>query len=216
MIDEAPLLILRGLTVGRAGRAVATVPDTDLTAGEAALLLGASGSGKSTALFTLAGLLAPLGGSATLGGSPLGPGLPAGDRVGMVFQDVHLLAGLSVLDNVLLPAFARGSQQDADGARDVLTQLGLSELAGRRAETLSRGEAQRVAVARTILMRPSLILADEPTASLDDANADQVADLLLEAAGRTGAALLIATHDHRLRCRIATQLDLRSVVGVVP
>lgn len=213
MIDEVPLLTLRGLTVGRDGRAVATVPDIDLTAGTAALLLGASGSGKSTALFTLAGLLAPLDGSATLGGSPVGSGLP-GDRIGMVFQDVHLLAGLSVLDNVLLPAFAQGSTQDSDGARDVLTQLGLSELAGRRAETLSRGEAQRVAVARTIVMRPSLILADEPTASLDDANADQVVDLLLEAAGRTGAALLIATHDHRLRRRVETQLDLQSVVGV--
>lgn len=212
MTDEAPLLRLRGLTVGRAGRAMATVPDIDLSEGQGALLLGASGSGKSTALFTLAGLLAPLAGSASLEGYALGPGMPGCDRVGMVFQDVHLLTGLSVLDNVLLAAFARGSRQDSGAARQVLSQLGLAELMARRAETLSRGEAQRVAIARTVLMRPSLILADEPTASLDDGNADRVADLLLDAAGRTGAALLIATHDHRLKRRIATQLDLLPIV----
>jgi len=207
--DEPPVLRLRDLTVGRAGRAVASVPDVDLSAGQGALLLGPSGSGKSTALFTLAGFLPTLSGSATLKGRPLRPGMA--EHVGMVFQDVHLLTGLSVLDNVLLAAFARGSRQDADAAKLGLSQLGLTELSERKAETLSRGEAQRVAIARTLLMRPSLILADEPSASLDDDNTDRVADLLLDVADRTGAALLIATHDHRLKRRIPTQLDLHRV-----
>jgi len=208
--DEPPVLSLRGLTVGREGRAVASVPDIDLSAGQGALLLGPSGSGKSTALFTLAGFLPALGGWATLKGRPLGPGMA--EHVGMVFQDVHLLTGLSVLDNVLLAAFARGWRQDADAARQVLSELGLADLTERKAETLSRGEAQRVAIARTLLMQPALILADEPSASLDDDKADRVADLLLDVAERTGAALLVATHDHRLKRRIPTQLDVHRVV----
>jgi putative ABC transport system ATP-binding protein len=207
-MEDSDRLRLDGLVVGRRECAVARVPDFVLGAGESALLLGRSGAGKSTALFTLAGLLAPLSGSVTFGGASDRQGARTRPMVGLVFQDVHLLSGLSVLENILLAPFVRGLPQDAGEARRALAAVGLASLAGRRAETLSRGEAQRVAIARALFIRPALILADEPTASLDDDNAEAVANLLEEAARRTGAALVIATHDQRLRRRIANHQSL--------
>ncbi len=210
--DPAPYpLRLENLVVGRRGHAVARAPDFALAAGQGALLLGPSGAGKSTLLLTLAGLLAPLDGAVVVAGQPLvHDGRPRPD-VGLVFQDVHLLSGLSVLDNLLLAPFVRGRAQDVGEARRALDAMGLADLAGRRAETLSRGEAQRVAIARAVFVRPALILADEPTASLDDYNAAAVADLLLEAAQSAGAALVIATHDQRLKERVPNHQHLLRV-----
>lgn len=211
----APVLRTEDLAVGRDGRTIAVLEDTVLGEGEAALLLGPSGSGKSTALFTLAGLLAPVGGAVRLDGEAVGdPASSAGSRlrgrrIGMVFQDMHLLSGLSVLDNLLLAPFAVGVRPDRRAALRRLAELGLGPLALRRAETLSRGEAQRAAIARAMLLEPRLILADEPTASLDDANAARVASVLLDAARTTGAALVVATHDQRLKALIPGRLTLR-------
>jgi len=208
------LLETLGLTVGRGRTPVGSLEDAALGAGDAALILGPSGSGKTTALFTLAGLLPPIDGMVRLDGEAFS-GLPAhrratvrGRRMGVVFQDMHLLSGLSVLDNLLLAPFAAGLPQDRAAAFERLRAVGLEHLADRQAERLSRGEAQRVAVARAMLMTPRLLLADEPTASLDDANAHQVVDLLLEASRSTGATLVIATHDQRLTCRIPGRLAL--------
>lgn len=167
---------------------------------------------------TLAGLLPPVSGDVVLNGVRLSD-LSAsatdharGRQVGLVFQDIHGLAGLSVLANVLLGAFATGLPQDRDRAMRLLDRVGLAHLAARRFETLSRGEAQRAAIARALLLEPAVILADEPTASLDDANAERVADLLLSMARETGAALIIATHDRRLRGRIDGVVEMgRSV-----
>lgn len=207
---------MAGLSVGRDGVSVARLEDATLGAGDAALILGPSGSGKSTALFTLAGLLAPIDGVVRLNGEAFST-LPAhrraamrGHMIGVVFQDMHLLSGLGVLDNLMLAPFAVGLRQDRTTALNRLQALGLQHLAKRPAERLSRGEAQRVAVARAMLMSPSLILADEPTASLDDANALQVADILLNAARETGAALIVATHDQRLKSRIPRRLALHA------
>jgi len=193
---------------------VATVDDLSLFAGEAVLLLGPSGSGKSTVLMTLAGLIAPLSGAVALEGRPFDT-LSArerdrrrGLRMGLVFQDVHGMPGLSVIDNVLLGAFAVGAVQNRSEAKVLLDRVGLSTLENRRFETLSRGEAQRVAIARALLLRPAVILADEPTASLDDANTDRIADLFVATARETGAALIVATHDHRLKRHIDRVMDL--------
>lgn len=211
------LLETFSLAVGRKGVAVARIEDRTLAAGGAVLILGPSGSGKSTALFTLAGLLAPVEGSVHLDSGPFSD-LPAprraalrGRKIGVVFQDMHLLSGLSVLDNLLLAPFAANAPQDRGTALGLLDAVGLADLAHRPAQRLSRGEAQRVAIARAMLLSPSVILADEPAASLDDENALRIADLLLDAARRTDAALVIATHDHRLKARIPGRLALTSV-----
>lgn len=203
------MLSLRNLQFGRAGRPVARLTDAGVPAREPALLLGPSGSGKSTALFTLAGLLAPLEGQALLDDLPITAERPRPDpRVSIVFQDMHLMSGLSVRDNVRLGAFARGVPVDGTALEALLGGLGLSAMAERRAETLSRGEAQRVALARALLLKPRLLLADEPTASLDDANAAAVSDLLAVTARATDAALIIATHDRRLIDRFPRRLEL--------
>lgn len=217
MREPAPAIQTVGLRVGHRGTAVAAVPDLALSAGEARLLLGPSGSGKSTLLMTLAGLIAPVSGEVSLNAISLSSLAPAardrlrGRKVGLIFQDIHGVPGLSVLANVLLGAFATGLRQDRGRAMHLLERVGLASLAARRFETLSRGEAQRVAIARALVLGPAVILADEPTASLDDANAETVADLLLAMASETEAALVIATHDRRLRGPIDQVLEMEPV-----
>lgn len=203
------MLRIKNLQLGRAGQPVALLADAEVAAREPALLLGPSGSGKSTALFTLAGLLAPLGGEARLDGAPITAARPGPDpRVGIVFQDMHLMSGLSVRDNIGLGAFSRSIPAEEAAVEGLLDDLGLGGMASRRAETLSRGEAQRVALARSLLLKPRLLLADEPTASLDDANAAAVADLLAATARATDAVLIVATHDRRLIDHFPRRLQL--------
>jgi ABC-type lipoprotein export system ATPase subunit len=159
-------------------------------------LTGPSGSGKSTLLHLLAGLDTPTSGTIAwpgLDGSPAGrPGV-----VGMVFQGPSLLPPLDVTENVALPLLLAGSTEtDARGrALAALHDVGLDELAARLPEELSGGQAQRVAVARALAVRPRVILADEPTGQLDSAHGAQVVGLLLDAATMLGAALVLSTHD---------------------
>jgi putative ABC transport system ATP-binding protein len=210
-------LQVENLAAGYGGRAVARLSALRVEGGGAALLLGPSGAGKTTLLLAMAGLAGRTAGRVSVDGTDVG-GLRGaaldrwrGRHVGLVFQDIHLVEGLSVLDNLLLAPFAAGAAQDAERARELLARLGLGDVAGRRAETLSRGQAQRAAIGRAMLLRPALILADEPTASLDDAGAEAVADLLLGAAAETGAALVIATHDARLRRRVPATVQAEPV-----
>jgi putative ABC transport system ATP-binding protein len=159
-------------------------------------LTGPSGSGKSTLLHLLAGLDTPTSGTIAwpgLDGSPAGrPGV-----VGIVFQGPSLLPPLDVTENVALPLLLAGSTEtDARGrALAALHDVGLDELAARLPEELSGGQAQRVAVARALAVRPRVILADEPTGQLDSAHGAQVVGLLLDAATMLGAALVLSTHD---------------------
>jgi ABC-type lipoprotein export system ATPase subunit len=159
-------------------------------------LTGPSGSGKSTLLHLLAGLDTPTGGTIAwpgLDGSPEGrPGL-----IGMVFQGPSLLPPLDVTENIALPLlFAGFTETEArERAAAALHDVGLDELAARLPEELSGGQAQRVAVARALAVRPRVILADEPTGQLDSGHAAQVVGLLLDAATMLGAALVLSTHD---------------------
>lgn len=177
--------------------------------GEAAVLAGPSGSGKTTLLLAIAGLATLISGSVVLddvdltGLSPRERDRHRGRHIGLVFQDLHLFPGIDAIGNVLLAPFASGARQDRSRAKALLEKLGLTDRLKARAETFSRGEAQRVAIARAVLIRPGLILADEPTASLDDDAAATVITMLEEAAVEAGAALVIATHDSRVRARIA-------------
>ncbi len=159
-------------------------------------LTGPSGSGKSTLLHLLAGLDTPTSGTIAwpgLDGSPAGrPGV-----VGMVFQGPSLLPPLDVTENVALPLLLAGATETHARGRALaaLHDVGLDELAARLPEELSGGQAQRVAVARALAVRPRVILADEPTGQLDSAHAAQVVGLLLDAATMLGAALVLSTHD---------------------
>jgi putative ABC transport system ATP-binding protein len=211
------MLLAVDLKAGRGDKPVARLDMLRVEAGQAALLVGPSGVGKSTLLLALAGLAHTVNGSVHIGHTDVlalrGAALDRfrGRHIGFVFQDIHLLPGLSTLDNLLLAPFAAGVPQDRTRARDLLEALGVGDKADRPAERLSRGEAQRAAIARAMLLKPKLILADEPTASLDDAAAQVVADLLLDAADQTGAALVIATHDGRVKARIRNQVPVEAI-----
>ena len=211
------MLAVEGLVAGYGGRPVARLARLEVAPGGAALLLGPSGSGKTTLLLAIAGLAEVMAGVARVDGVDVAALRPAardrfrGRAIGLVFQDLHLIAGLSTLDNILLAPFAAGVTQDRARALTLLAELGLADRAHRPAETLSRGQAQRAAIARAMLLRPKLILADEPTASLDDEACTRVSDLLARAAEETGAALVIATHDLRLRSRFEVTVAVEPV-----
>ncbi len=211
------MLEVEALEAGYGRRAVSRLPALRLESGAAALLLGGSGSGKTTLMLAIAGLATRFGGHARIDGADLADLSGRGrDRararmIGFVFQDIHLVAGLTALENVLLAPYAAGLAQDRGRAKSLLRSLGLEAHAGRRAEQMSRGQAQRIAIARALMLKPRLLLADEPTASLDDESAETVAGLLLAAAAEANAPLLIATHDSRLKSRIAHQVRAEAV-----
>lgn len=182
------------------------------------LIIGPSGCGKSTLLHIIAGLLTPTRGQVCMGGIDVAALTESArdkwraKHVGMVLQRPHLIHAVSVLQNlVLAQSFALGARRDETAALALLRRLGVEAQAQQRPHTLSQGQAQRVALARALIHRPTLILADEPTASLDDAAADASLKLLREVADEVGATLLIATHDARAKASFADAavLDLR-------
>jgi putative ABC transport system ATP-binding protein len=203
---KAPLVNARGLR-HRYGAATQTLvfPDFTLAAGHSLLLLGASGSGKSTLLALLCGLLRLQEGELEVAGLRLhAPGkasldLWRGQHIGFVPQRLHLAARLSVRDNLALPYVASAQAVDDARIRALMALLGLQGLDQRRPHELSGGQAQRVALARALLRRPALLLADEPTASLDDDHAQAAIQLLQEATQAEGVSLLVASHDARVR-----------------
>jgi putative ABC transport system ATP-binding protein len=180
-------------------------PDAGVAQGAAVLLQGRSGSGKSTWLALAAGLLTATDGELVVAGEDL-RALPRAARdawraraVGFLPQKLHLSDALDVRRNLALGYFAAGLPEDAARIRSALASLGVDDLAHRRPSSLSGGQAQRVALARSILMRPKVLLADEPTASLDDEAAAAALALLRGAAAECGATLVVATHDQRVR-----------------
>ena len=207
-----------------------TFPDIRLPQGATLLLHGASGSGKSTLLALACGLLAPTHGAITVAGQDLGV-LRGSERdawrgrhVGFLPQRLHLSESLSVRGNLALAFFAAGLREEPAKIDAALQALGVLELAERRPSQLSGGQAQRVALARAVLLSPRIILADEPTASLDDEAAAQAMDLLLAAALRCGASLVVATHDARVKEALAQtsqpihslKLEKSSQIGLSP
>lgn len=189
------------------GRTFTALDRASLTvdAGRAVSITGRSGSGKSTLLHLAAGIDAPTSGRVLLLGRDLGSlgdrdrTLARRDAVGLVFQFFHLLPHLSVQDNVLLPAFIGGLAAGDDArAADLLARVGLGGRATQPVQQLSGGEMQRVAICRALLRRPRLLLADEPTGNLDDANGLAVMELLLGIAREEGSSLIYVTHSREL------------------
>ncbi|ANZ43339.1 ABC transporter ATP-binding protein [Lentzea guizhouensis] len=182
-------------------------------AGEAVAVMGPSGSGKSTLLNVIAGLDRPTSGSVVVHGTDLGAldetGLALFRRrgIGMIFQFFNLLDDLSALDNVALAAQLTGTSagQARRRALELFGELGIAHRRNVYPARLSGGERQRVAVARALMNRPALLLADEPTGALDTRSGEQVMDLLLDL-NQIGQTLLLVTHDERLAARCASRV----------
>ena len=189
-------------------------PDFSLSGGEAVLLLGKSGSGKTTFLNLLAGLLNPSQGQVILDGTVLSSlqghrlDLFRGQHIGIVFQKPHLITALTVKQNLELAQFL--SKKKGGSSADLLQGLGIADKASVAVGTLSEGEAQRVSIARALINTPKLILADEPTSSFDDEHAHRVISLLKGEAAKIGAALVIVTHDKRVKSEVSMVLELKS------
>jgi putative ABC transport system ATP-binding protein len=188
--------------------------DLRVASGETVAIVGESGSGKSTLLSLLAGLDAPTRGRVLLDGADLAA-LSEGElarlrarRVGIVFQQFHLLSGLTALENVSLPLELQGEPEAEGRARAVIEQVGLAPRADHLPSRLSGGECQRVAIARALVVEPALLLADEPSGSLDAATGEAVDRLLFDLVERRGAALVLVTHSDRLAVACGRRLAL--------
>jgi putative ABC transport system ATP-binding protein len=198
------LLETNAVSVIRTGALPLRFPSLSIGRGEKTLFLGPSGSGKTTFLSVIAGLLRPAEGTVSFEGqdfyalSARNRDRLRGRRFGFVFQTLHLLPALTLRQNIALAADMAGLETDEARLDDLLSALGLADKAHRKPEALSQGEQQRAAIARAVLNRPAIILADEPTSALDDTNAEAVMSLLNAQAEETGAALVVATHDHRI------------------
>jgi putative ABC transport system ATP-binding protein len=209
------MFALSELTHAYGGREVLRVPEWRAAQGAHWLVLGPSGSGKTTLLHILAGILRPTGGRVEVAGADITRLDPAaldrfrGRHVGIVMQRLHLIASLTVLNNVLLAQYLAGVAHDPARVREALASLDLNDKADAYPHQLSFGQAQRVAVARAVVNRPQLLLADEPTSNLDDQRCAQALELLQAQAASCGATLVIATHDQRIRARVPDHFELR-------
>jgi putative ABC transport system ATP-binding protein len=208
------MLRLSGIRRRYGAKPVLALARFEAAAGEHWLVLGASGSGKTTLLNLLAGLLAPSEGQIEIGGQVLGALRGAaldhwrGRTVGIVPQKLHLIPSLSVLQNLLLAPYLADLPADRARALALLKSLSLEDKATARPHELSHGQAQRVAIARAVMNRPKLLLADEPTANLDDASCASALELLKAQSRECGATLIVATHDQRARQGFDRRLEL--------
>jgi putative ABC transport system ATP-binding protein len=203
-------LTLEGITQtrGRGARAVKVLHGVSIAVepGEFVLLQGPSGAGKTTLLSVAGGILTPDEGTVELGGRRLHTGSPARDRrhragtVGFVFQRCNLLPHLTVWENILLMGqiAGRGAEETRGVADDLLRRVGIDKLRDRYPRELSGGEEQRAAVVRALIHRPSIVLADEPTGSLDGRAGQAVTEILAEIARMFRSAVVVATHDLRI------------------
>ena len=189
-------------------------PDIELERGENLLVLGKSGAGKTTFIQILTGLLKPKKGQITLDGNNYQSLSESemdqfrGSNVGMVFQTPHFVNNISVMDNLLLSLHLSKMGQDKKKIIKLLHKVGLGEKIKVKPSELSQGEKQRASIALALIKNPKLILADEPTSSLDDENCSKICSLLKVQAEATNAHLILVTHDQRVKSEFSKSIML--------
>lgn len=178
------------------------------------LLLGASGSGKTTLLHILTGILKPLQGSVVINGTSIydlsSKHLDQfrGRNVGIIFQRPHLIKSLTIKENLVMAQSFANLPTDLNRVQEVLASLGIADKKEAYPSELSQGQLQRVSIARAVINRPTLLIADEPTSSLDDKNAAAVLELLITQSGINQATLIVATHDKRVKDAFTNTYEL--------
>ena len=189
-------------------------PNLRLEEGESLLVLGESGVGKTTFMQVLAGLLSSKSGTVELGNTHYNQ-LSAkemdqfrGKHIGVIFQKPHFVRNLNMLDNLLFSLYLSGNTQDKKRVIQLLREIGLGEKLNSMPDELSQGEQQRAAIALAVIKKPDLILADEPTSSLDDFNCQKIIKLLKEQASIAKSKLIIITHDNRLKSEFNNSIKL--------
>lgn len=220
LTERAPFILIEKLRKTYAGPhdtvEVLTGLDLEVAAGETVAIVGASGVGKSTLLHMVGTLDRPTAGRVVVGGQDLAlldePGLAAfrNRHIGFVFQSHHLLPEFSALENVMMPALiARMDRREAQvKAKALLGEVGLGDRLDHRLGELSGGEAQRVAVARALVLGPRLLLADEPTGNLDERTGEKVHQLIMRLNAEMGLTTLVVTHNERLAAVMDRRLRL--------
>ena len=183
---------------------------------ETVAIVGASGSGKSTLLSIMAGLDTPTRGTVRLAGQDMfaidedARAQLRAQKIGFVFQSFQLLANLSALENVMLPLELANRRDARKAAAEMLVRVGLGERLGHYPKVLSGGEQQRVALARAFVVQPSLLLADEPTGSLDFATGEKVMELMFELNREQGTTLVLVTHDNAIAARCERRITIEA------
>lgn len=204
----------QNITFSYTGKVNFVFPDIRTESNETLLITGGSGKGKTTLLHLLGGLLRPKSGSIVIGETEIGNLSETkldqfrGENIGLILQQSHFVESLSVLENVILASWLATGKKAEEKAVTLLKQLDLEDQMHKLASQLSVGQQQRVSIARALVNEPKLLLADEPTSSLDDENAIKVADLLSSLSKEYGASLVIVTHDQRLKDRFSNQISL--------
>ncbi len=189
-------------------------PDLNCESGQSLLILGPSGSGKSTLLHLLCGLLKPESGNISILNTDIvklnssETDAFRGKYIGVMLQKAHFISSLNVVENLLLFQSLAGLKKDIFQLKELLQNLGIESLENQKVQTLSQGEAQRLNLARALIQKPALILADEPTSSLDDQHAERIACTLQQHAETMNATLIIVTHDYRLKSIFQNHIQL--------
>ncbi len=205
-----------GLTFSYPGQPAFGFPDLHCGPNEQLLILGPSGAGKTTLLHLLAGLLVPTSGEIHIGITAMhtlrGHALDRfrGQKIGIVFQKSHFLRSLTALENLLLTQHLSGLRSDPTVALALMKRLSIEHRAHSKTYSMSIGEQQRLAIARSLVNHPTLILADEPSSALDDSNCHKMIQLLLDVAAENHAALMVVTHDNRIKDLISNHIILQS------
>ncbi len=205
-------------TVSDASGPLSILRDIDFSVayGETVAILGASGSGKSTLLSIMAGLDTPSQGRVEMAGQDIFTmsederAAWRGHHLGFVFQNFQLMGHLTALENVMLPLELAGTSNAANLAKSILTQVGLAERLRHFPKVMSGGEQQRVALARAFVIEPQLLLADEPTGSLDAQTGESIMNLMLQMNRARGTTLILVTHDQKLAQRCDRTLTLEA------